>query len=90
MLLSWLTRFPNEVLIACIQLHRTLTGISLLSRLFKPDVFPHRHTGTGMGILDRLFGGRFTMPPPEETNLSASAIMKELRTERSDPGQKKH
>ncbi|QDG60396.1 hypothetical protein [Pseudomonas sp. NIBRBAC000502773] len=22
-----------------------------------------------MGILDRLFGGRFTMPPPEETNL---------------------
>ncbi|WP_434557594.1 DUF6630 family protein [Pseudomonas sp. Z4-20] len=42
-----------------------------------------------MGILDRLFGGRFTMPPPEETNLSASAIMKELRPERSDPGQKK-
>lgn len=42
-----------------------------------------------MGILDRLFGGRFTMPPPEETNLSASAIMKELRPERSDPTQKK-
>ncbi|MFH6566941.1 MULTISPECIES: DUF6630 family protein [Pseudomonas] len=42
-----------------------------------------------MGILDRLFGGRFTMPPPEETNLSASAIMKELRPERSDPSQKK-
>ncbi|MDQ0652559.1 DUF6630 family protein [Pseudomonas cedrina] len=42
-----------------------------------------------MGILDRLFGGRFTMPPPEETNLSASAIMKELRPERSDIGQKK-
>lgn len=42
-----------------------------------------------MGILDRLFGGRFTMPPPEETNLSASAIMKELRPERSDSGQKK-
>ncbi len=34
-----------------------------------------------MGILDKLFGGRFTMPPPEETNLSASAIMKELRSE---------
>ena len=42
-----------------------------------------------MGILDRLFGGRFTMPPPEETNLSASAIMKELRPERNDPTQKK-
>lgn len=42
-----------------------------------------------MGILDRLFGGRFTMPPPEETNLSASAILKEMRPERSDPGQKK-
>ncbi|CAI8713683.1 hypothetical protein [Pseudomonas sp. IT-P176] len=42
-----------------------------------------------MGFLDRLFGGRFTMPPPEETNLSASAIMKELRPERSDPSQKK-
>lgn len=42
-----------------------------------------------MGILDRLFGGRFTLPPPEETNLSASAIMKELRPERSDPTEKK-
>lgn len=42
-----------------------------------------------MGILDRLFGGRFTMPPPEETNLSASAIMKEMRPERLDPAQKK-
>lgn len=42
-----------------------------------------------MGILDRLFGGRFTMPAPEETNLSASAIMKELRSEQSDPAQKK-
>ncbi|UVL84105.1 hypothetical protein LOY35_00450 [Pseudomonas sp. B21-028] len=38
-----------------------------------------------MGILDRLFGGRFTMPPPEETDLSASAIMKELRSDPSDP-----
>ena len=42
-----------------------------------------------MGILDRLFGGRFTMPPPEETNLSASAIMKELRPGPPDPAQKK-
>lgn len=42
-----------------------------------------------MGILDRLFGGRFTLPPPEETNLSASAIMKELRAGQSDPAQKK-
>lgn len=40
-----------------------------------------------MGILDRLFGGRFTMPPPEETDLSASAIMKELRSDPSDPEQ---
>lgn len=53
---------------------------------------PQCITGTGltMGFLDRLFGGRFTMPPPEETNLSASAIMKEMRPERSDPAQKKH
>ena len=42
-----------------------------------------------MGILDRLFGGRFTMPPPEETNLSASAIMKELRPGPIDPARKK-
>ena len=42
-----------------------------------------------MGFLDRLFGGRFTLPPPEETNLSASAIMKELQPERSDPSEKK-
>jgi len=42
-----------------------------------------------MGILDRLFGGRFTMPPPEETNLSASAIMKELRPSPPDPARKK-
>jgi len=42
-----------------------------------------------MGILDRLFGGRFTMPPPEETNLSASTIMKELRPGPPDPAQKK-
>lgn len=42
-----------------------------------------------MGFLDRLFGGRFTMPPPEETNLSASKIMKELRPEVHDPARKK-
>jgi len=42
-----------------------------------------------MGFLDRLFGGRFTLPPPEETNLSASAIMKELQPERNDPTEKK-
>jgi hypothetical protein len=42
-----------------------------------------------MGILDRLFGGRFTMPPPEETNLSASAIMKELRPGPPDSTRKK-
>lgn len=41
-----------------------------------------------MGFWDRLFGGRFTLPPPEETNLSASAIMKELRPGASDPAQK--
>lgn len=32
-----------------------------------------------MGIFDRLFGGRFSMPAPDETDLSAAAIMKELR-----------
>ncbi|MEC4239704.1 DUF6630 family protein [Pseudomonas sp. DSV-1] len=42
-----------------------------------------------MGFLDRLFGGGFTMPPPEETNLSASIIMKELRPEGRDPARKK-
>jgi hypothetical protein len=43
--------------------------------------------GNDMGILDRLFGGRFTMPPPDETNLSAAAIMKELRPGSRDPQQ---
>ncbi len=32
-----------------------------------------------MGIFDRLFGGRFSMPAPDETDLSTAAIMKELR-----------
>ena len=40
-------------------------------------------------MLDLMIGGRFTRPPPEETNLSASAIMKELRPVRADPSQRK-
>ena len=36
-----------------------------------------------MGILDRLFGGRFTLPPPEETAVSDAAIMRELHPYRS-------
>ncbi|KQW41826.1 MULTISPECIES: DUF6630 family protein [Pseudomonas] len=36
-----------------------------------------------MGILDRLFGGRFTLPPPEETTVSDAAIMRELHPYRS-------
>lgn len=43
--------------------------------------------GNDMGIFDRLFGGRFTMPPPDETNLSTTAIMKELRPGSQDPKQ---
>ncbi|KAA8700187.1 hypothetical protein ALQ64_03967 [Pseudomonas cannabina] len=31
-----------------------------------------------MGMLDRLFGGRFTQPPPDEPSLSDAAIMREL------------
>lgn len=31
-----------------------------------------------MGFLDRLFGGRFTQPPPDEPALSDAAIMREL------------
>lgn len=34
-----------------------------------------------MGIWDRLFGGRFTMPPPETTELSDSECFKALRPE---------
>lgn len=34
-----------------------------------------------MGIWDRLFGGRFTMPPPETTDLSDSECFKALRPE---------
>lgn len=33
-----------------------------------------------MGILDRLLGGRFTLPPPEETNASHAAIMREVNS----------
>lgn len=40
-----------------------------------------------MGIWDRLFGGRFTMPPPDETNLSTTAIMKEFRSGSQNPKQ---
>ncbi|SEO71781.1 hypothetical protein [Pseudomonas sp. NFACC39-1] len=39
-----------------------------------------------MGILDRLFGGRFTLPPPQETTVSDAAIMRELHPYR--PGLK--
>ena len=31
-----------------------------------------------MGLFDRLFGGRFTQPPPDEPLLSDAAIMREL------------
>ncbi|MGE8060474.1 DUF6630 family protein [Pseudomonas sp. NPDC089547] len=31
-----------------------------------------------MGLFDRLFGGRFTQPPPDEPRLSDAAIMREL------------
>lgn len=31
-----------------------------------------------MGFLERLFGGRFTQPPPDEPPLSDAAIMREL------------
>lgn len=34
-----------------------------------------------MGIWDRLFGGRFTMPPPETTELSDRECFKALRPE---------
>ncbi|WLG98923.1 hypothetical protein PSH92_16170 [Pseudomonas beijingensis] len=37
-----------------------------------------------MGILDRLFGGRFTLPPPEETTVSDAAIMRELHPYRTE------
>ncbi|MCR4538784.1 hypothetical protein NUV89_10305 [Pseudomonas sp. 18.1.10] len=36
-----------------------------------------------MGFLDRLFGGRFTMPPPDETNASHAVIMREMRSPES-------
>lgn len=37
-----------------------------------------------MGILDRLFGGRFTQPPPDEPPLSDAAIMRELHPFRAE------
>lgn len=36
-----------------------------------------------MGFFDRLFGGRFILPPPDETNASHAAIMREFRTPES-------
>ncbi|CAM3835139.1 hypothetical protein CCOS865_02502 [Pseudomonas reidholzensis] len=39
-----------------------------------------------MGLFDRLFGGRFTQPPPDETPVSDAAIMRELHPYR--PGLK--
>lgn len=39
-----------------------------------------------MGLFDRLFGGRFTQPPPDEPTLSDAAIMRELHPYR--PGLK--
>ncbi|SDJ27778.1 DUF6630 family protein [Pseudomonas abietaniphila] len=37
-----------------------------------------------MGFLDRLFGGRFTQPPPDEPPLSDAAIMRELHPFRAE------
>ncbi len=31
-----------------------------------------------MGLFDRLFGGRFTLPPPDEPPMSDTAILREL------------
>lgn len=41
-----------------------------------------------MGLFDRLFGGRFTAPPPEETNVSDAEILRELHP-RPSPEQRK-
>lgn len=41
-----------------------------------------------MGLFDRLFGGRFTAPPPEETNVSDAEILRELHP-RPSPKQRK-
>ncbi|VVN82909.1 hypothetical protein PS708_01249 [Pseudomonas fluorescens] len=37
-----------------------------------------------MGFLDRLFGGRFTQPPPDEPALSDAAIMREFHPFRAE------
>lgn len=37
-----------------------------------------------MGILDKLFVGRFTQPPPDQPPLSNAAIMQELHPFRSE------
>lgn len=41
-----------------------------------------------MGLFDRLFGGRFTAPPPDETNISDAEILRELHP-RPSPDQRK-
>jgi hypothetical protein len=41
------------------------------------------YSGQTMKIFDRLFGGRFNQPPPDETRLSDAAIMRELHPHRS-------
>lgn len=41
-----------------------------------------------MGLFDRLFGGRFTAPPPEETNVTDDEILRELHP-RPSPEQRK-
>jgi len=38
----------------------------------------------GVGFLDRLFGGRFTQPPPDEPQLSDAAIMQKLHLFRDE------
>lgn len=41
-----------------------------------------------MGLFDRLFGGRFTAPPPDETYISDAEILRELHP-RPSPDQRK-
>lgn len=41
-----------------------------------------------MGLFDRLFGGRFTAPPPDETDISDAEILRELHP-RPSPDQRK-
>ncbi len=41
-----------------------------------------------MGLFDRLFGGRFTAAPPDETDISDAGILRELHP-RPSPDQRK-